>query len=159
MRWIICLKIIARRLFYYESHHLKSHNLVEDCNSCLYCKYINSLINNLVPLRVWQFYQSILCSTELLLAHPLSKNSKLKPYSAIHCTSNSKNKSHTHTQKHTHTHSPAHTLTHIITHNTVQSWALSIFFNWKKNWFFAYFIKLIWMGLGYLNRTGAEIGW
>ena len=32
------------------------------------------------------------------------------------------------------------------------------FFNNKK-WFFAYFIKLIWLGVGFLNRTGAENGY
>ena len=32
------------------------------------------------------------------------------------------------------------------------------FFIYKK-WFFAFFIKLIWLGVGFLNRTGAEIGY
>ena len=32
------------------------------------------------------------------------------------------------------------------------------FFNNKKL-FFAFFIKLIWLGVGFLNRTGAEIGY
>ena len=42
-----------------------------------------------------------------------------------------------------------------------QSWALSVFFNFfnNKKWFFAFFIKLIWLGVGFLNRTGAEIGY
>ena len=33
-----------------------------------------------------------------------------------------------------------------------------ILFNDKK-WFFAFFIKLIWLGVGFLNRTSAEIGY
>ena len=40
-------------------------------------------------------------------------------------------------------------------------WALSgflSFFNNKK-WFFASSIKLIWLGVGFLNGTGAEIGY
>ena len=43
-----------------------------------------------------------------------------------------------------------------------QSWALSVFLNFftnKKLIFFAFFIKLIWLGVGFLNRTGAEIGY
>ena len=32
-------------------------------------------------------------------------------------------------------------------------------FSNKKNWFFAFFIKPIWLGVGCLNRTGAEIGY
>ena len=42
-----------------------------------------------------------------------------------------------------------------------QSWALSVFLNFftNKKWFFAFFIKLIWLGVGFLNRTGAEIGY
>ena len=42
-----------------------------------------------------------------------------------------------------------------------QSWALEVFFNFftYKKWFFAFFIKLIWLGGGFLNRTGAEIGY
>ena len=42
-----------------------------------------------------------------------------------------------------------------------QSWALLvflIFFN-NKIWFFAFFIKLIWFGVGFVNRTGAAIGY
>ena len=41
-----------------------------------------------------------------------------------------------------------------------QSWALSVFFNffYNKKWVFAFFIKLIWLGVGFLNRTGGEIG-
>ena len=40
-----------------------------------------------------------------------------------------------------------------------QSWALSVFLNFfnNKKLFFAYFIKLIWLEVGFLNRTGAEI--
>ena len=34
-------------------------------------------------------------------------------------------------------------------------WIFSII----KNYFFAFFIKLIWLGVGFLNRTGAEIGY
>ena len=43
----------------------------------------------------------------------------------------------------------------------LQSWALSVFFHFftNKKWFFAFFIKLIWLGMGFLNRTGAEIGY
>ena len=42
-----------------------------------------------------------------------------------------------------------------------QSWALSVFFNFfnNKQLFFPFFIKLIWLGVGFLNRTGAEIGY
>ena len=45
--------------------------------------------------------------------------------------------------------------------NKQQSWALSIFLNFfnNKKWFFAFVIKLIWLGVGFLNRTGAEIGY
>ena len=41
-----------------------------------------------------------------------------------------------------------------------QSWALDVFLNFfnNKKWFFAFFIKLTWLGVGFLNRTGAEIG-
>ena len=44
---------------------------------------------------------------------------------------------------------------------TVQSWALEVFFNFFNNekLLFAIFIKLIWLGVGFLNRTGAEIGY
>ena len=40
-----------------------------------------------------------------------------------------------------------------------QSWALSVFFHFfnNKKWFFAFFIKLIWLGVCFLNKTGAEI--
>ena len=40
----------------------------------------------------------------------------------------------------------------------VQSWALSVFLNFfnSKKLFVAFFIKLIWLGMGFLNRTGAE---
>ena len=34
---------------------------------------------------------------------------------------------------------------------------LGNFFNNKK-WFFAFFVKLIWLGVGFLNRAGSEIG-
>ena len=42
-----------------------------------------------------------------------------------------------------------------------QSWALEVFLNFlnDKNWFFADFIKLIWLGVGFLNRTDAKIGY
>ena len=33
-----------------------------------------------------------------------------------------------------------------------------IFFNNKK-WVFAFFIKLVWLGVGFFNRTGAEMGY
>ena len=41
-----------------------------------------------------------------------------------------------------------------------QSWALPVFLNFfnNKKWFFAFFIKLIWLGVGILNRTDAKIG-
>ena len=32
-------------------------------------------------------------------------------------------------------------------------------FSTIKKWFFAFFIKLIWPGVSFLNRTGAEIGY
>ena len=43
----------------------------------------------------------------------------------------------------------------------VQGWALSVFFNFFNNneIFFARFIKLIWLGVGFLNKTGADIGY
>ena len=42
-----------------------------------------------------------------------------------------------------------------------QSWALPVFFNVfnNKKWFFAFFIKFIWLGVDFLNRTGAEINY
>ena len=42
-----------------------------------------------------------------------------------------------------------------------QSWALSVFFYFfkSKQWIFAFFVKLIWLGVGFLNRSGAEIGY
>ena len=42
-----------------------------------------------------------------------------------------------------------------------QSWALLVFLNFfnNKEWIFAIFIKLIWLGVGFLNRTGAETGY
>ena len=48
--------------------------------------------------------------------------------------------------------------------NTVppyQRWALSVFFIFfnNKKWFFPFFIKLVWLGVGFLNRTGAEVGY
>ena len=33
-----------------------------------------------------------------------------------------------------------------------------LIFSLIKKWFFAFFIKLIWLGVGFLNRTGAEVG-
>ena len=46
-------------------------------------------------------------------------------------------------------------------HRYDQSWEILVFFNFlnNKNWFFCIFIKLIWLGVGFLNRTGAEIGY
>ena len=43
--------------------------------------------------------------------------------------------------------------------NRFQSWALSVFFNIfnNKKLFLAFFIKVTWLGVGFLNRTGAEI--
>ena len=40
-------------------------------------------------------------------------------------------------------------------------WALSVCFNFfsNKKRFFAFLIKLIWLGVSFLNRTGAEIGY
>ena len=42
----------------------------------------------------------------------------------------------------------------------VQSWALELFLHFFNNekWFFAFSIKLICLGMGLLNRTGAKIG-
>ena len=42
-----------------------------------------------------------------------------------------------------------------------QSWALEVFLNFfnNKKRFFAFVIKLIWLGVGFLNMTGAEIGY
>ena len=42
-----------------------------------------------------------------------------------------------------------------------QRWALEVFFNFlnNKKWLFALFIKVIWLGVGFLNGTGAEIGY
>ena len=42
----------------------------------------------------------------------------------------------------------------------VASWALEVFLNLftNKKLFFAFFIKLIWLGVGFLNRTGEETG-
>ena len=45
---------------------------------------------------------------------------------------------------------------------SLQSWALSvffIFFNNKKKLFVAFFSKLIWLGVGFLNKIGAETGY
>ena len=55
---------------------------------------------------------------------------------------------------------PNGVLTSSIVPSARQSWALSVFFNFfnNKKWFFAFFIRLIWLGVGFLNRTGAEIG-
>ena len=41
------------------------------------------------------------------------------------------------------------------------SWALAVFFNVFnfKNYIFAFFIKLIWLGVDFLNRNDAEIGY
>ena len=43
----------------------------------------------------------------------------------------------------------------------IQSWALPVFFNFfnNKKLFFAFFIKLIRLGVGFLYRTVAEIGY
>ena len=40
-------------------------------------------------------------------------------------------------------------------------WALSVFYNFfnNKKDLFVFFIKLIWLGVGFLNRTGGEIGY
>ena len=45
--------------------------------------------------------------------------------------------------------------------DNLQSWALLIFLNVfnNKKWFFASFIKYIWFWVGFLNGTGAEIGY
>ena len=42
-----------------------------------------------------------------------------------------------------------------------QTWALSDFliFSKIKNDCFAFFIKLIWLGVGFLNRIGEETGY
>ena len=43
----------------------------------------------------------------------------------------------------------------------IQSWALSVFFTFStiKNDFFAIFMKLMWLGVGFLIGTGAEMGY
>ena len=53
-----------------------------------------------------------------------------------------------------HPHPPTHTAP------THRNWTLSVFFNVfnNKKSFFAFFIKLIWLGVGFLSRTGAETG-
>ena len=42
-----------------------------------------------------------------------------------------------------------------------QSWALSVYFNFfnTKKLSVAFYIKLFWLGVCFLNRTGAEIGY
>ena len=52
---------------------------------------------------------------------------------------------------------PSKLLEHPVLHG--QSWETSVFLNFfnNKKWFFAFFIKLIWLGVGFLNMTGAEI--
>ena len=49
----------------------------------------------------------------------------------------------------------------IVYYESGQSWALAVFliFFTNKKWFFAFFVKLIWLGVGFLNRAGAEIGY
>ena len=44
---------------------------------------------------------------------------------------------------------------------SLQGWALSVFLKFfnNKKWFVVFFIKLIWLGVGFLNRTGAKIGY
>ena len=45
---------------------------------------------------------------------------------------------------------------------SLQSWGhfwYFIIFSIIKKWFSAFFIKLIWLGVSFLNRTGAEIGY
>ena len=37
------------------------------------------------------------------------------------------------------------------------TWGIILFFNNKK--WFSIFVKLIWLGVGFLNRTDAEIGY
>ena len=48
-----------------------------------------------------------------------------------------------------------------VTHSHTQGWALSVFLNFfnNKKLFFAFFIKIIRLGVGFLNGTGAEIGY
>ena len=43
----------------------------------------------------------------------------------------------------------------------LQSWALPVFFNFftNKKWFLVFFMKLIWLGVVFLSRNGAEIGY
>ena len=45
--------------------------------------------------------------------------------------------------------------------NDMQSWALSVFFKFfsSKKWLLAFFNMLIWLGVGFLNSLGAEIGY
>ena len=47
------------------------------------------------------------------------------------------------------------------TYSTTQSWALEVFLHFfnNKKLLFAFFIKLIWLRVGFLNRTGAEISY
>ena len=49
----------------------------------------------------------------------------------------------------------------VATSDSEQSWALLVFFIFSiiKNYFVAFFTKLIWLGVGFLNRTSAEIGY
>ena len=50
--------------------------------------------------------------------------------------------------------------TYIVCIVHFQSWALSVIFKFVNNkTFFCIFIKLIWLGVGFLNRTGEEIGY
>ena len=41
--------------------------------------------------------------------------------------------------------------------HVLQSWALLVFLNFTNNFYFAFFIRLILLGSGFLNRTGAKI--
>ena len=51
------------------------------------------------------------------------------------------------------------TILHCIpVHSPSRAGHFRYFFNNKK-WFFSFFIKLVWLGVGFLNRTGAEIGY
>ena len=51
----------------------------------------------------------------------------------------------------------------ILSKNSISQAELGTFgfFNFSNNkkWVFAFFIKLIWLGEGFLNRTGAEISY
>ena len=48
----------------------------------------------------------------------------------------------------------------VVAAHNLQSRELEVFLNFfnSKKWFFAFFSKLTWLGVGFVSRTGAEIG-